>query len=68
MDGITYASGQYLRVFIDDFDATNGAVSVIHGLLPAVTLACGLYILNIIIFKSLFFSFIFNLKDLLVHL
>ena len=42
MDGITYTSGQYLTIFMDDFEATNAAVSVIHGLLPAITLASGL--------------------------
>ena len=42
MDGITYASGQYLRVWIDHFNAPNGVVSLVHGLLPAITLGCGL--------------------------
>lgn len=43
MDGITYALGQYLAVFVDDFNVTYGATSVIHSLLPAVTLLIGMF-------------------------
>lgn len=41
MDGITYSLGTYLNVFTDFFNVSHGAASVIHALLPAVTLGSG---------------------------
>ena len=41
MDGITYSLGTYLTVFIDEFNVSHGEASVVHALLPAVTLMCG---------------------------
>lgn len=41
MDGLTYSMGQFLPVFITDLDATRTQASVIHALLPAITLGCG---------------------------
>lgn len=41
MDGITYALGQYLTVFVDELEVQYAAASVVHSLLPAVTLSCG---------------------------
>jgi MFS family permease len=41
MDGLTYSMGQFLPVLITDLEATRTQASVIHALLPAVTLGCG---------------------------
>jgi hypothetical protein len=41
MDGITYSLGTYLTLFVDTFGVSHGAVSIIHSLLPAVTLGVG---------------------------
>jgi len=41
MDGITYALGSSLTVFVQSFEATEGEVSLVHSLLPAVTLSTG---------------------------
>lgn len=41
MDGITYSLGTYLTLFTEDFGVSHGAASIIHSLLPAVTLSCG---------------------------
>ena len=41
MDGITYALGTYLTVFTENFHVSHGEASIVHSLLPAVTLMCG---------------------------
>ena len=41
MDGITYALGQYLNIFVLDFGIPYAKAGLVHGLLPAVTLSCG---------------------------
>jgi hypothetical protein len=42
MDGITYSLGIYLKIFTEEFGVSVGAVSVIHSLLPAITLMSGI--------------------------
>jgi hypothetical protein len=41
MDGITYALGTYLTVFVESFGVSQGEASIVHSLLPAVTLSTG---------------------------
>ena len=41
MDGITYSLGTYLPIFTEFFDISHGAASVVHSLLPAITLGSG---------------------------
>jgi hypothetical protein len=41
MDGITYSLGTYLSVFVNQFGVSHGEASIVHSLLPAVTLMAG---------------------------
>jgi MCP family monocarboxylic acid transporter-like MFS transporter 9 len=41
MDGITYSLGTYLSVFVEYFNVSYGEASIVHSLLPAVTLVSG---------------------------
>jgi hypothetical protein len=41
MDGITYSLGTYLTVFTENFGVSHGEASIVHSLLPAVTLMSG---------------------------
>ncbi|RNA24814.1 monocarboxylate transporter 12 [Brachionus plicatilis] len=41
MDGITYSLGTYLTNFIQQFNITRSEASIVHALLPAITLSCG---------------------------
>lgn len=41
MDGIIYSLGTYLTAFIDDFQVSHGEASLVHSLLPAITLSTG---------------------------
>jgi hypothetical protein len=41
MDGITYSLGTYLGVFIENFGVSHAEASIVHSLLPAVTLMSG---------------------------
>ena len=41
MDGVTYALGTFLTSFIDEFKITRAEASIVHSLLPAVTLFSG---------------------------
>lgn len=41
MDGIIYSLGTYLTAFIEDFHVSHGEASLVHSLLPAITLSTG---------------------------
>lgn len=41
MDGITYSLGTYLTNFIQQFRITRSEASIVHALLPSITLICG---------------------------
>lgn len=41
MDGITYSLGIYLPAFVREFNVTHGEASLVHSLLPAITLSTG---------------------------
>lgn len=41
MDGLTYSLGTYLTVFTEYFKVSHGEASIVHSLLPAITLMCG---------------------------
>lgn len=41
MDGITYSMGTYLTAFTETYKVSHGEASLVHALLPAVTLSCG---------------------------
>lgn len=46
MDGIIYSLGTYLTAFTDDFHVSHGEASLVHSLLPAVTLSTGSLLLR----------------------
>lgn len=41
MDGITYSLGTYLTAFTENFNVSHGEASIVHSLLPAITLSTG---------------------------
>ena len=41
MDGVTYALGTFLTPFVEEFNVTHAEASIVHSLLPAVTLFSG---------------------------
>lgn len=41
MDGVTYALGTFLPLFVDEFKVSDAEASIVHSLLPAVTLFSG---------------------------
>ena len=41
MDGVTYALGTFLPLFVDEFKVSHAEASFVHSLLPAVTLFSG---------------------------
>ena len=41
MDGVTYDLGTFLTPFIQEFNVTHAEASIVHSLLPAVTLFSG---------------------------
>lgn len=41
MDGIIYSLGTYLPAFVEDFGVSHGEASLVHSLLPAITLSTG---------------------------
>ena len=41
MDGMTYSLGTYLTYLTQAYNTSHSAASVVHSLLPAVTLGCG---------------------------
>jgi MFS family permease len=41
MDGVIYALGTFLTPFIEEFNVTHAEASIVHSLLPALTLFSG---------------------------